>query len=68
MFGFLFFFTTPVAILFLIIGAYYYITSAGDEDRAKKGKNIVINTLIAYIILFISFSFLEEIFKLFTSK
>lgn len=30
------FFAAPVAIFFIIYGAYYYITSAGDEDRIKK--------------------------------
>jgi hypothetical protein len=30
------FFAAPVAIFFIIYGAYYYITSAGDEERVKK--------------------------------
>jgi hypothetical protein len=30
------FFAGPIAIFFLILGAWYYITSAGDEERAKK--------------------------------
>jgi len=30
------FFAAPVAIFFIIYGAYYYITSAGDEERIKK--------------------------------
>ncbi len=30
------FFAGPVAIFFLTLGAYYYITSAGEEERAKK--------------------------------
>ncbi len=32
------YFAGPVAIFFLIFGGYYYITSAGDEERTKKGK------------------------------
>lgn len=35
-FNLLFFLAGPVAIFFLMIGAYYYITSAGNEERAKK--------------------------------
>lgn len=66
LFGLAFFFAAPIAIFFLMLGAYYYITSAGDEERAKKGKQIVINTLIATLILIASFSFIQEIanFKL----
>ncbi|MDQ1344087.1 MAG: hypothetical protein QG650_807 [Patescibacteria group bacterium] len=55
------FFAGPTAIFFLILGAYYYITSAGDEERAKKGKSIVINTFIATIILLASYTFLKDL-------
>lgn len=51
----------PTAIFFLIIGGWYYVTSAGDEDKAKKGKNIVINTFIAVIILLASYMFLNDL-------
>lgn len=55
------FFAAPVAIFFIIYGAYYYITSAGDEERIKKWKNILMNTLIASIILIAAFSFLSDL-------
>lgn len=55
------FFAGPVAIFFLIMGAYYFITSAGDEEKAKKGKNIVINTVIATIILLACYTFLKDL-------
>lgn len=59
--GIAFFFAAPIAVAFMIYGAYFYITSGGDEDRAKKGKVIIINTLIASVILIASFSFLQEL-------
>lgn len=55
------FFAAPVAIFFIIYGAYYYITSAGDEERIKKGKNILINTFVAALILIAAFSFLSDL-------
>ena len=55
------FFAAPVAIFFIIYGAYYYITSAGDEDRIKKWKNILVNTFIASLILIAAFSFLSDL-------
>ncbi|MFZ4461885.1 MAG: hypothetical protein ACOYN2_05205 [Patescibacteria group bacterium] len=60
------FFAGPTAIFFLTLGAWYYITSAGDEEKAKKGKSIVINTFIAVIILLASYTFLKDLadFKL----
>jgi uncharacterized membrane protein YozB (DUF420 family) len=51
----------PTAIFFLILGGWFYITSAGDEDKAKRGKNIVINTFIAVIILLASYMFLNDL-------
>lgn len=55
------FFAGPTAIFFLVLGAWYYITSAGDEEKAKKGKTIVINTFIAVIILLASYTFLKDL-------
>ena len=55
------FFAGPIAIFFLTIGAYYYITSAGDEEKTKKGKAIVVNTFIAVIILLAAYTFLRDL-------
>lgn len=61
--GLALFFAAPVAIFMMIWWAYFYITSGGDEERAKKGKNIVVNTFIATIILLASMSFLTDLVK-----
>ncbi len=55
------YFAWPIAIFFLVIGGYYYITSGGDEERMKKGKNIVINTFIAALILIGAYSFVSDL-------
>ncbi|MDD2487809.1 MAG: hypothetical protein PHS92_05595 [Candidatus Gracilibacteria bacterium] len=55
------FFSGPVAIFFLILGGFYYITSAGDEAKAKKGIAIVKYTFIALIILLASYAFLKDL-------
>ncbi len=66
LFGIALFFAAPVAVFFLIWGSYYYITSAGDEERVKKWKTIIINTFIATLILIASLSFMTDLvnFKL----
>ena len=58
------FFAGPVAIFFLTLAWYYYITSNGDEERVKKAKSIVINTIIATIILLASYAFLKDLITL----
>ncbi len=55
------FFAAPVAIFFLTLAGYYYITSNGDEERVKKAKNIIVNTLLATFILLASYAFLIEL-------
>ena len=51
----------PIAIFFLTLAWYYYITSNWDEEKAKKWKTIVINTLLATAILLCSFIFLNDL-------
>ena len=55
------YFAAPVAIFFLIKGGYYLLTSAGDEERAKKGKHNVGAVLIGVIILFAIYTFLIDL-------
>jgi hypothetical protein len=55
------FFAAPVAIFFLTLAWYYYITSNGDEERVKKAKNIIINTVLATLILLAAYTFLLDL-------
>lgn len=59
------FFAAPVALFFLMIAGYYFITSNGDEERTKKAKSIVVNTLLATLILLASYTFLLELATIF---
>jgi len=55
------FFAWPVAILFLTLSWYYYITANGDDEKVKKAKNIIINVIIWTVILLASYSFLLDL-------
>lgn len=55
------FFAAPIAVFFLLLWAYNYILSWWDEEKVKKWKTILTNTLIASIILIASLSFLNEL-------
>lgn len=54
----------PIAIFFLTLAWYYYITSAWDEEKTKKWKSIVINTVLATAILLVSYVFLYDLMNL----
>lgn len=58
------FFAGPIALFFISLAGYYYITSNGDEERVKKAKSIIINTLLAILILLASYTFLLDLANL----
>jgi hypothetical protein len=50
-----------LAILFLIIGGLMYIVSAGDEERIKKAKNIIMYAIIGLGVVILSWSIITEL-------
>lgn len=55
------FFAAPVAIFFLTLAGYYFITSNGDEERVKKAKTIISSTILATLILLAAYTFLLDL-------
>jgi uncharacterized membrane protein YwzB len=53
-----------VAVLFLIIGGFWYITSAGNEETAEKGKGTAINAIIGIVIIILSYVIINVISSL----
>jgi hypothetical protein len=45
-----------IAVLFIIIGGYQYITSAGNESRAESGKKTLINAIIGIVVIILSYT------------
>ena len=43
-----------LAIFFVVLGAFFYITSAGNEDRVSQGKQMIFGAIIAVIIVMLS--------------
>lgn len=55
------YFAWPIAIFFLSLAWYYFITWMWNDDKIKKAKNIVINTFLATLILLWMYTFLLEL-------
>ena len=53
-----------IAVLFLIIGGFWYITAAGNEETAEKGKNTVINAIIGIVIIVLSYVIVNVVSRL----
>jgi hypothetical protein len=60
-------FAGAVAVVFVIIGGYQYITSAGNEEAAEKGKKTLINAIIGIIIIVMSYVVINVITNLVSS-
>jgi hypothetical protein len=44
-----------IAVLFLIIGGFYYITARGNEEQSATGRQTVINALIGIVIIIMAY-------------
>ena len=40
-----------VVLIYLIIGGYYLLTSSGNEDQVKKGKDTIKSAIIGLIVV-----------------
>lgn len=40
-----------LAILMIVWGAFKYLTSAGDETKAREGKDIIVGAVVGFALL-----------------
>ena len=45
----------------IIIGGYWYLTSAGNAETAEKGKTAVVNAIIGIVIILMSYAIIAVI-------
>ena len=44
-----------VAVIYLIVGGYQYITSSGNAEQAQAGRTTVLNAIIGLVIIFAAY-------------
>ena len=54
-------FTTMIAVLALIWGGMNYLTSAGDEEKAKSGKQAIKYALLGLIVAGIAYALVNVV-------
>ncbi len=52
-----------VAVLMVIYGGFLYLSSAGDEGSAKKGKTVILYAVIGIILIFASFALINTVLQ-----
>lgn len=53
--SYLLFFAGAIAVLFIIIGGFLYITAQGNEEQAEKGRKALTNAVIGVIIISLAY-------------
>ncbi len=49
-------FAGAIAVVFIILGGFWYITSAGNGEQAEKGKNTLVNAVIGLVVVILSYT------------
>lgn len=50
-----------IAILFVIIGGFRYVTAAGNEEAAESAKKTILNAIIGVVVIILSYVILRVI-------
>jgi uncharacterized protein YqgC (DUF456 family) len=48
-------FSGLVAMAYIILGGYQYVTSAGNDEQAKKGRSTLTNAIIGLVVILLSY-------------
>lgn len=55
-----------VAVIYIIIGGFLYMTSAGDSGQAGKGRTTLVNALIGLVIIVLSYLIVQIVYNFLT--
>jgi len=51
---FLFKLSLPIAVLMIITAAFFFLTSAGDPEKVRRARRLIVWTLVGVVIIFLS--------------
>ncbi len=56
-----------IAVLFIVLGGYQYITSRGNEDQAKSGRKTMTYALVGLIVVLLAFTLVSILTRTLTT-
>ena len=65
--NYLLIFAGIIAVIALIIGGYWYITAAGNEEQAEKGRKALLNAIIGLVIILLAYAIVNIVIKTLTT-
>ncbi len=57
-----------LAVLYGLWGAFHILTAGGEEDRVKKGKDIIIQSIIGLVVIFLVGSLVNLVLGILTAQ
>jgi glucose uptake protein GlcU len=57
-----------ISVLFIIIGGFRYITSAGNEEQAEAGKKTLQNAIIGLVVVILCYVIVNVIINMLTGN
>lgn len=54
--NYLIYFSGTVSILFIMLGGFWYLTSAGNDEQAEKGQKTLTNAIIGLVVVIMAFT------------
>jgi hypothetical protein len=55
----------PIVVLMIIIGGFYFVTAAGETSKITTGKNIILWSMIGFIIILLAKGLIAAIKEIF---
>lgn len=55
--------TGIIALLFVILGGFQYMTARGNEEQAESGKKTLTNAIIGLVIVILSYTIIAVIYN-----
>jgi len=59
-------FVGVIAVIYIIIGGYFYITAYGNEAQIKKGKDTLTWAIVGLVIILLAKVIITEVWQFFT--
>ncbi len=65
--NYLLYFSGTIAVLFIIIGGFWYMTSSGNEEQAEKGQKTLLNAVIGLVLIVMAYVIVNIVVNTLTS-
>jgi hypothetical protein len=56
-----------IAVIALIVGGFWYITAAGNEEQVEKGRKAIVNAIIGLIVVILAYAIVNIVIQTFTT-